>query len=232
MYSALLFIVLIIVLSAVRSRLVFELSGISLLLFGSTRPGVIVYSIMVLPGTIIHELSHWVVAEVLQVPTGEISILPDFSNGEEKRQKLGHVMTASADPLRSFVIGIAPFVSGLGLLALFGYLFSTWWARGYPWWSLALLGYGIMVVGNSMMISKEDRRSWPVMFILSGGIVYALYRAGVSFQVAEGSVLTKTLTSLNIVLGVTLALNLGIIALSHLGLGVIEKLTHKRIVHK
>ncbi|KKU14396.1 MAG: hypothetical protein UX21_C0020G0001, partial [Microgenomates group bacterium GW2011_GWC2_45_8] len=60
-YSALIFVILIVILSALRTRLVFELSGTSLLLFDTPRPGIILYSVLVLPGTVIHELSHWLV---------------------------------------------------------------------------------------------------------------------------------------------------------------------------
>ncbi|KKU25515.1 MAG: putative membrane protein [Microgenomates group bacterium GW2011_GWA2_46_16] len=125
-YSALIFVILIVILSALRTRLVFELSGTSLLLFDTPRPGIILYSVLVLPGTVIHELSHWLVAEILQVRTGEIVILPELTGGDGE-ERLGSVQTERTDPLRGFLIGIAPFLTGLLILVTLGRLFSIGW---------------------------------------------------------------------------------------------------------
>ena len=130
------FIALVIILSSLRQRLVYELSGTSLLLFSTTSPGIFLYSILVLPGTIIHELSHWIVAEVLGVRTGQISIFPDLETGASTR-RLGSVATAKSDPFRAFLIGIAPFISGLAILAVLGTLLSDGWGV-FAWWINAM----------------------------------------------------------------------------------------------
>lgn len=226
-YSLILLIILIIVLSALRQRLVYELSGTTLLLFGSTRPGVMLYSLLVLPGTIIHELSHWITAEVLLVRTGEITIFPG-ADDDTGQKRLGSVATQRTGPLRGFVIGIAPFISGLAILLVLGRLLADGWGN-YSFWALALLIYGIMVVGNSMMISASDRRTWPFIIILVLLIAILISRYYPSLLTTYNSLFTTILYPLNQVLGVTAGLNLVMIGGLYATRRFIENLTKRRI---
>jgi len=231
-YALIIFVLLIIILSTLRQRLVYELSGTSLLLFGSTRPGVSFYSLLFLPGTIIHELSHWIVAEILQVRTGEITIFPDLDSGEEDHQRLGSVATSRSDPFRGFLIGLAPFISGLLILVLLGKLLSDGLINHFIWWQMGFIIYGIMVIGNSMIISKEDRRTWPVIILLTALIIIVLVRYRFSLPTTIYDSISTILSSLNMVLGVTAGLNLVMIGGSYGLRRIIEKVTHKRIMHK
>lgn len=233
-YSIILFIVLIVVLSYQRSRLVYELSGISLLSFGSTRPGITFYSLIFLPGTIIHELSHWLVAEILQVRTGAITIFPDLGDDDEEgggHQRLGSVETARSDPFRGFLIGLAPFISGLAILAVLGVLLADGWGV-YVWWQLGLIIYGIVVVGNSMMISESDRRTWPFIIIFFLLIIIVIARYYPALFTGQDAFFQSVLGPLNKVLGVTTGLNLVMIVGSYALRRVMEKITKKRLVHK
>ena len=224
------FLILIIVLAALRTRLVYELAGTSLLMFSSTRPGITLYSILVLPGTIIHELSHWLVAEILRVRTGTITILPELS-GEGGSERLGSVSTERTDPIRGFLIGIAPFFTGMLILLVLARLLLLGWGV-YVWWQIVLLIYGIMVTGNSMMISKEDRRTWPVMIVLIGAGLFLLERTGFAISPTSYIWINETLDNLNLVLGVTASFNLVMIGGSYLLRRLIERATGRRIVHK
>lgn len=231
-YLLLIFIILIVILSLMRTRLVFELSGTSLLLFGDTKPGIVFYSIFFLPGTIIHELSHWLVAEILQVRTGAITIFPDLEDaGDGHTQRLGSVATARSDPFRGFLIGLAPFLTGLAILAVLGRLLAMGWGI-YLWWQLALIIYGIMVIGNSMMISESDRRTWPfiIIFLTFILVVLSLYYPVVFMN--KDSLLSNVLTPLNQVLGMTAGLNLVMIGGLYGLRRVVELLTKKKIIHK
>lgn len=233
MYSITIFIVLIVVLSAMRTRLVFELSGMSLLIFGSTKPGITLYSIFFLPGTIIHELSHWIVAEILQVRTGAITIFPDLEEENVgNSQRLGSVATARTDPFRGFLIGLAPFISGLGILIVLGTLLRSGWDANYLWWQLALIIYGIMVIGNSMMISESDRRTWPFIVIFLLFIIFLITKYYPTLFVGHQDFYLSLLRPLNQVLGVTAGLNLVMIVGSYSLRRLIQYITKKRIVHK
>lgn len=191
-------------------------------MFGSTKPGISIYSLLVLPGTIIHELSHWIVAELLLVRTGEITIFPEESH-------LGSVSTAKSDPFRGFLIGIAPFITGLIILMILGQLFSLGWGS-YIWWQLVLIIYGIVVMGNSMMISESDRRTWPIIIVFFLLISILISKYYPSSFINHSPILIKILSSLNKILGVTAGLNLVMIGGLFATRRFIEKLIKRRIV--
>src|SRR5690349_5362698 len=62
-------------------------------------------ALMFVPGTLVHELSHILVAGAMLVPVGEISITPKV---EGDRIKLGTAEVGECDPFRRAIIGIAP----------------------------------------------------------------------------------------------------------------------------
>jgi len=64
---------------------------------------------LLLPGVFLHEFSHIITAELLQVPTGHLSFKPHFKNGQ---LLLGSAQIASTDPFRLTLIGTAPFLTG------------------------------------------------------------------------------------------------------------------------
>lgn len=230
-YSLITFVVLIVFLSGLRTRLVFEISGISLLLFGSTKPGLYLYSLIFLPGTIIHELSHWIVAEILRVRTGQITIFPGDEEEDDHTQRLGSVATEKTDPFRGFLIGLAPFISGLLILLVLGRLLSDGWGV-YLWWQLALIIYGIVVIGNSMMISSSDRKTWPFIVIFFSLISILITRYYPALVTSNLDILVRALTPLNVVMGVTTGLNLVMIGGSYGLRRLIEKMTKKKVIHK
>lgn len=215
-----LFALLILILSALRTRLVYELTGSSLLLFRTFKPGLYLFSLLVLPGTILHELSHWLMAEILGVRTGEITILPALS-GQTKEEQLGSVATAKSDPLRGFLIGIAPLLTGLLTLVILGQLKFT-----------ILTAYGIMVVGNSMLISRADRATWPVVMVLSFLAIIVIFRYNFTLPLTLLSSTVDLFRQLNWVLGLTAGVNLVMICISLLIRRVIERVTRQRIVQK
>lgn len=225
------FIALVIVLSSLRQKLVYELSGASLLLFRTTKPGIVLYSLLVLPGTIIHELSHWIVAEVLGVQTGRIKILPDFEEDESGTRRLGYVAVAKSDPFRAFLIGIAPFISGLLILLVLGRVLNDIYAQSL-WWVNGLIFYAIMVIGNSMMISESDRRTWPFIIVFFVFVGIMLTKQTFFDLNSIYSYINMSLKSINSVLLVTAGLNLVMIMGSYAIRRLIEKTTGNRIIHK
>lgn len=228
--STILFVILIVIISALRRRMVFELQGSGLLLFRSERAGIVLYSILTLPGTILHELSHFLVAEILQVRTGEITIIPSFDDsGSVREERLGSVATADSGLIRGFLIGIAPFVTGIGSLIVMGYYLEIGWSA-YPWWVIALLIYGLIVVGNSMLISRSDRKTWPVIAIFLLLIVTASYWSGLRLAPQTLDTINSVISRINMALGVTLGLNLAMIVGLYVLRRSIEKITKRRVV--
>jgi len=224
-----LFIILVAATSATNKLLVAELASVSLLSFGNQRPGIIFYSILTFPGTILHELSHWLTAELLQVRTGEIKLLPESDPEGKGRDRLGSVMTARTDPFRGFLIGLAPFITGLIALFSLSYLLREFWGTR-PWWQIGLVLYGMIVVGNSMLISKEDRKYWPIIAIIIGLITLIIYQLKLSFSPVILTTLTTLTGQVNLVLALTIALNLVAIVASVTLRYTLQKLTGKKVV--
>jgi len=109
-----------------------------------------IISLIFLPGTIIHELSHFFAAIVLFLPVKDIQIFPKFEDGQIK---LGHVLYVKKDFLRGILVGAAPF---FGALFLF---FTLSFFNLFPNKSLGLnifLIYLIFTVSSLMFSSKQD----------------------------------------------------------------------------
>ena len=132
---------------------------ISLLLTRRTGFGIRLYSLVFLPGIILHELSHFLTAAFLGVRTGKITIFPEEI--VEGRVRLGSVQVEKTDFLRSSIIGGAPLITG-GLALFF-------LARALDGFSFELMDflflYLMLAVGNTLFTSREDARHWPVLAV-------------------------------------------------------------------
>ncbi|MBP1701841.1 MAG: putative rane protein, partial [Chloroflexi bacterium] len=70
-----------------------ELQAVLLILTRRADLTIMLFSLIFLPGVVLHEASHWLMAKLLRVPTGRFSILPrPMGNG---RLQMGFVETAS-----------------------------------------------------------------------------------------------------------------------------------------
>lgn len=109
-----------------------------------------IISLIFLPGTIIHELSHFFAAIVLFLPVKDIQIFPKF---EEGQIKLGHVLYVKKDFLRGILVGIAPFFGALFLF--FGLSFFNLFPNENLGLNIFLI-YLIFTVSSVMFSSKQD----------------------------------------------------------------------------
>lgn len=134
-------------------------------------------SLVFLPGTIIHELSHAIMAGILQVPVGQIEFLPVLSGN---MLRMGSVQVGQTDPVRRFFIGTAPFFIGTTLLiALLWMAFQHQLFSSIPFSILIL--YGVFVLSNTMFSSKKDMEGAIEFFIFVGIIFGVLYFLGAPF---------------------------------------------------
>ena len=53
-----------------------HLHGLSLLLTGKPERAVYIYALVLFPGVLLHELSHWLAATLLGVRAGRFSVMP------------------------------------------------------------------------------------------------------------------------------------------------------------
>ena len=97
---------------------VFCIFGAMLVISGSRHAGMWMYALVALPGTLAHELAHFVVALVLGARPSFPSLVPIRT---ERGWRLGSV-TFRAGRLRAVPIALAPFV----LLPL-----ALWWAGSF-----------------------------------------------------------------------------------------------------
>jgi len=131
-----------------------------------------------LPGTYIHELSHYLMAKILFVPVYGFSLRPKIFGNE---LRLGHVEVAKSDFVRRFLVGIAPILFGVTILIGSVYLLFMF---NKTHELLFIFGEGFLVfeVANTMFMSKKDMEgSWKVWIILSL-IVVILYFLGLQVE--------------------------------------------------
>jgi len=135
------------------SRLVLKRAYISFRRIGLGNKMIIgIISFIYLPGTIIHELSHYFIALLLNANPHEVSIFPVI---EEKKVRLGHVLYEKnkGEFIRPILIGIAPFFGALGAILLIVY---THQFPGNELWQRTFFGYLILTISANMFSSRQD----------------------------------------------------------------------------
>ena len=170
-----------------------HLQGLAYLSTGHPTVAMWVFFIIFLPGTLVHELSHWLMAKLLAVRTGRIELWPRAQkNGAVW---LGSVQIARTDPVRASLVGLAPLLSGSLLAALIGAhlqldtLGSALAAGAWPsvWQQLGrslalpdfwLWVYLLFAIANRMLPSPSDRQAWRPVIIFLGLISIGIVASG------------------------------------------------------
>jgi hypothetical protein len=146
-----------------------------LILSRSPEFSIALFSIIFLPGVVLHEFSHYLVALILGVHTAHFSLIPQMlPNG---RLQLGFVETEKSDFFRDSLIGAAPLIAGGSAVALLAVtrldLLPLWdtFRNGqfYPLWlGLTLLPqtpdfplwfYLLFTISSTMLPSPSDRHA-------------------------------------------------------------------------
>lgn len=224
-----------------------HLQGLGLLLLGDSDRAMLLYFVLLLPGILIHELSHWLAAKLLGVRTGKISFGPSNRRGNQMR--LGSVNVARTDPFRASLIGVAPLITGslailiigqliLGLGDLGKVLLNGEWGpvwegilahlRAPDFW---LWLYLIFAVSNAMLPSETDREPWKPVLLFVGLIALLFYLTGWVRQVPE-RVTNASLTGLSYLayaFSLTIAVDVIFIALIAVLEALVSRLTGKRV---
>ncbi len=126
------------------------------------------------PGTLLHELSHALMAHLLFVPVHRMEFFPKL---EGEHIKLGSISIEKTDILRSILIGMAPFLIGTSLLLILlfygvkNHLFENLFVTIF-------LGYIVFEVGNTMFSSKKDLEGAIELLLLIASLVGACYLLG------------------------------------------------------
>lgn len=164
-----------------------------------------------LPGTIIHELSHFIMASILRVPTRELTIIPKVEeNGEVKA---GRLIYDSVDPVRQILIGLAPMIIGLIIIYLIGkfLLPNQLSLRQLADYQLSIfLGFYLLFITSfTMFSSKKDIESLIIVGPLMIMIILSLYITGVRVYFEKSLIdkITLILTDLNFYLLLAVIIN-------------------------
>jgi len=195
-------IVFLAMLAIFQRRLHYEIQAILLVITRRADIAVAIFSLLFLPGVILHETSHFVSARLLGVRTGRFSIIPQpLPDG---RLRMGYVETASTDIMRDSLIGSAPLLVGCVFVlyvALIPLGLASVWAE-FVKGNLVVLSvavgsmykspdfwlwfYLVFVVSSTMMPSASDRRAWlPLAVVVAVILVIGLL-------VWPGNILTET----------------------------------------
>jgi hypothetical protein len=181
LFSFLLMLLPLVILQRLLHR---EIQVVILILTRNRQLTVGLFSVLFFPGVFLHELSHFVMARVLGVPTRDFSLIPhSLPNG---RVQMGYVETEKSDIVRDSLIGLAPLISGtlfmayvglnrLQVDAMQGLLVSGQFdlfvmelgrlpqvADFYLWFYLAF------TVSSTMMPSESDRHAWLPLGLWAG----------------------------------------------------------------
>jgi hypothetical protein len=158
-----------------------HLHGVAYLISGQPDMALLLYSLPLLPGVALHELSHAIMAAVLGVKTAKLTIIPQRQ--ADGHVRLGSVQVERVDVIRSSLIGLAPLLAGsVAILLIIRFAFDVNTIgeavqRGDLAALLASLGgllrapdawlwlYLLFSIANAMMPSPSDRETWPPVIL-------------------------------------------------------------------
>ena len=167
---------------------------------GGQHGAIITWSIFFLPGTIIHEISHFLIAALTGARTGKIEIFPEYleeKNKEKGGVALGYVETQTLNPIQGFLVGIAPFVSGAIILVYLASLIQlSFQDKNYQ--LLALELYLFFTVANSFFPSWSDIKQTLPLIVISLIVVVLAWYFGFQLLISPSSeiwILIETLTN-------------------------------------
>jgi hypothetical protein len=193
---------------------------------GDFDVALVVYFVIVLPGVVVHELSHWAMAKALGVRVRKLSIGP-VRQKRSNRVSLGSIQVGDIDPVRASLIGMAPLVGGTTVILLIGFLILgvgdlveiiagqgmveglaglEQLVRIPDFWLWLYLIFG---VSNAMLPSESDMATVrPVLIFLGIAVSIFLVFAGVP-TIPEGvvSAVTSMASYLATAFGLTLAVD-------------------------
>ncbi len=174
-----------------------SLQELSIRWVGDSQVALVVYFVLVLPGVVIHELSHWLMATLLGVRVSKLRLGP-VRQGRSNRVSLGSVRVGKVDPVRASLIGLAPLLGASAAILLIGNLvlgmdqMAASVVSGGPagvWAALQeamqvpdswLWLYLIFAISNAMLPSESDMSAVrPVLIFLGVAAVIFLVVAGV-----------------------------------------------------
>lgn len=213
-----------------QRRLHHEIQLVFLLLTRRPAASLGIFSLLFFPGVLLHEFSHFIMAQLLMVRTGSFSLMPAVLPGGKLR--LGYVEVEGTDFFRDAMIGAAPLVTG-GLTVAYlagerlGFipLANAVWQQNWPafWKGLGALPqqtdfwlwfYLAFAVSSTMLPSESDRRAWLPLGLVAVVLLGLALLAGAGPWMLEhlAPSFNRFLRLLTTIFGISLALHLVLLA--------------------
>lgn len=208
----LIFFLELLVLFFLSRSLTSHLSFLLRAIFKSNRITIILMAIIFLPGTIVHEFAHAIMAKLLFVHVGHMELMPQL---HDESLKLGSVEVGKTDIIRNFLIGIAPFIVGTSLLLLVLYYSFTNNIFGFNLFTFLVLCF-TFIIANTMYSSRKDMEGAVEFFLLIVTPIIFLYFVGVripglTFELLKGNGVENFFRMSTIFLAVPILLDLSFI---------------------
>lgn len=223
-----------------------HIQGFALALTGNAGCALKLLFYLLLPGVLLHEASHYVVAHLLLVRTSGFNI--GIGGRRKQMVSLGSVVIDRTDPIRESLIGVAPFIVGVAAIWLLAGLgFDLWPHSGLSIgqmiqrvqqyshdWTTWLAVYLVFAVSTAMIPSESDRESWGPVLTLFGVGVAILFLLGWTPRVPADTVTLarNLLDALTFALGAAVLVN-GMIAIL---IGLLEqtvwRISGKRVEYR
>ena len=130
-------------------------------------------SLIYLPGTFLHEMSHFFTSIVLFVMPHRFDLIPEIEEHERGyAMKFGAVHTQATDPIRQMLISLAPLVYGIG------FFYSMFAFNIFPHSNVWINVLGIYLsfsISSSMFSSRHDLKQSliliPILMLLVSVLV-------------------------------------------------------------
>lgn len=224
-----------------------EIQAIFLILTRQADLAMALFSLLFFPGVLLHETSHFLMAQILGVNTGRFSIFPRKIDGGQIR--LGYVETASTDIVRDAMIGLAPLLTGGAFVAIAGIYrlgLQTVWsgiihgqvtAIALSFKSITaqpdfwLWFFLVFTVSSTMMPSNADRRAWLPLILIGVGLLglVLLMGAGPWLMTHFELGFITALSSINLVFGITIIIHLFLFPPAWLLRKIISRITRLQV---
>lgn len=179
-----------------------QVQTIGYLLTGNASVTMIGYYLLMFPGIVLHEVSHYLMARILRIKVTAFSLGPRRRKNS-KTVELGSVSVYSGGTIRDSLVGLAPFIAGTAVLLLVSYwvfdvgaLGRVWAAQGWEGFlniaavlpktpDFWLWLYLMFAVSNAMIPSAADRQPWLVAGIYVGGVLVVAWVVGLFGYLAD-----------------------------------------------
>lgn len=154
------------ILSSTFHNYLFLLTGLG---FGGGKVSQKLFSFFLFFGTLVHELSHILMAAILFVRVKALNLKSEIV--EDKHIRLGTAEVELVDPFRNALVGIAPLLVGIVLIYFLAIGVDL---QNLTWWEIFKL-FIISQISNSMFLSKSDTVYFKyvlILFLILGVIVW------------------------------------------------------------